>query len=208
VDFGWERSSTMKSLVHRASGWWFLTGAVAWGSALAGGFLAIHAYEATPGSSGLTVLNWPGGGRLALAGDRPTLVMAAHPRCPCTRASAAELVRILARCDGRVMVYVLIFVPRHAEATWAGADGSASWATIPGVHAIDDRDGVEAARFGARTSGQVALYAPDGRLLFRGGITGARGQQGTNCGREAVISLLLGRPDRHPGTPVFGCPIF
>jgi hypothetical protein len=198
----------MTSLFHRASGRIALIGAVAWGLAVAGGFLAFHAYEATPGPSGHAVPHWPGGSRLALAGDRPTLVMAAHPRCPCTRASAAELARVLARCEGRVAVYVLIFTPRHADPTWGRSGCSPSFASLPGVHLIDDPGGDESSRFGAQTSGQVALYAPDGRLLFRGGLTRARGQEGDNYGREAIISRLGGNSGPSPESPVFGCPIF
>lgn len=198
----------MKSLVHRAPGWMALTMALAWGSAVAGGFLALHAYEATPGPWGRPVPHWPGGSRLAPAGDRPTLVMAVHPRCPCTRASASELARLLARCEGRVVVYVLMFTPPRADPTWGRSGCSPSFAAIPGVRPIEDLGGVEAHRFGARTSGQVALYSPDGRLLFRGGITGARGREGDNHGREAVISLLRGRSCRSPESPAFGCPIF
>lgn len=198
----------MRSLVQRAPGWIVLAGAVAWGLTVAGGFLAIHAYEATPGPRCQAVPHWPEGSRLALAGDRPTLVMAAHPHCPCTRASAAELARVLVRCEGCASVYVLIFTPRRADSTWDGSGCTPLFAALPGVQLIEDLDGAEARRFGARTSGQVALFAPDGRLLFRGGITGARGREGDNRGREAVISLLSGNPCRTREFAVFGCPIF
>ncbi|HEX3447903.1 MAG TPA: hypothetical protein VHS97_06590, partial [Isosphaeraceae bacterium] len=77
------------------------------------------------------------------------------------------------------------------------------------VHLIDDSGGEEAARFGARTSGLVALYAPDGRLHFRGGITGSRGHEGDNAGQQALLGLIQGNPSSLPcETPVFGCPLF
>jgi hypothetical protein len=198
----------MTSQVHRGSDRMVLPWAVAWSLTVAGGFLAIHAYEATPGSPGQPVPHWPVGTRLAPAGDRPTLVMVAHPLCPCTRASAAELARLLARCDGRVAVHVLFLTPERADPTWGQTGCSRSFAAIPGVHLVEDLGGVEARRFGAETSGQVALYAADGRLLFRGGITRARGQEGDNRGRESIISLLRGRSGPSAETPVFGCPIF
>jgi hypothetical protein len=195
----------MKLLIRYGSGW--ILGAVAWVLAVGIGFLAIRAYEVTPGPSGQPVEHWPGDSRLALARNRHTLVMAVHPRCPCTRASAAELARILARCDGRVAVYILTFTPDQADRTWGHADWSDRLATIPGVQLIHDPGGHEAAQFGAQTSGHVALYAPDGQLLFRGGITGARGHEGGNPGKEAVLALI-GGGSRWPGEyPVFGCPI-
>jgi hypothetical protein len=68
-----------------------------------------------------------------------------------------------------------------------------------------DEDGFEAKRFGAKTSGQVVLYAPKGALLFSGGITVSRGHQGSNPGLESLITCLTqSNPDRTPW-PVFGC---
>jgi len=72
------------------------------------------------------------------------------------------------------------------------------------VHVLRDEDGAEAARFGAATSGTVALYR-DGKLLFNGGITPARGHEGDSFGKERLVSLLTtGKADRNDA-PVFGC---
>ena len=135
--------------------------------------------------------------------------MAAHPRCPCTRATVAELTRVLTRCVGKVEVYILTFLPRSAGHDWGPADGVRALGTMRGVHLIDDPGGEEAARFGALTSGLVALYAQDGRLLFRGGITAARGHEGDNRGEQALLGLIQGHPSSSPrDLPVFGCPLF
>jgi hypothetical protein len=198
----------MTWMMRYRSGGMILAGTIAWALATGMGFLALYTYKATPGLSGQPVEYWPDGSRIALAGDRPTLVMAVHPRCPCTRASAVELARILARCEGRVVVYVLIFTPEHADQTWGQTDWSPRFAMITGVQPIHDPGGREAARFGAQTSGHVALYAPDGRLLFHGGITGARGHEGSNRGQEAVLALIGGGSVGSTKTPVFGCPVF
>jgi hypothetical protein len=197
-------------LLKRSGPWWAtLTGTVIWGLAIAAGFLALHRYESTPGPAGAMLGHWPGPGRVPLQGDRHTLIMAVHPRCPCTRASLAELARILTRCAGLVEVYVLIFIPESGGQGWGPTDSLRRLGTLAGVHLIEDVGGVEAARFGARTSGHVALYAPDGRLLFRGGITSVRDHEGDNAGRQAILSLVCGQPAASPAaTPVFGCPIF
>jgi hypothetical protein len=135
--------------------------------------------------------------------------MAAHPRCPCTRATVAELTRVLTRCVGKVEVYILTLLPKSAGHDWGPADGVRGLGAMPGVHLIDDPGGEEAARFGALTSGLVALYAQDGRLLFRGGITGARGHEGNNRGERALLGLIQGDPSSFPrDMPVFGCPLF
>ena len=73
---------------------------------------------------------------------------------------------------------------------------------------IRDDNGVEAARFGAVTSGQTVLYDEDGALLFTGGITGARGHSGDNAGRASVVALFESRTGRTSWTSVFGCGLF
>ena len=186
-----------------------LTGTVFWGLSVASGLLALQLHGASPGQSGSAVERWPGASGIPLARDRPTLVVAVHPLCPCTRASVAVLTRLLTKCQGQVEVYVLIFVPERADQVWRPADGLRGLGTMSGVHLIDDPAGETAARFGAQTSGLVALYAQDGRLLFRGGITAARGHEGENEGQRSLLGLIQGNPSSHPRqTPVFGCPIF
>jgi hypothetical protein len=78
-------------------------------------------------------------------------------------------------------------------------------ASIPGVEVAADQGGAMAARFGATTSGQAVLFSPAGDQLFSGGITGARGHQGENRGRNSVVAMVLGRPADTNQTPVFGC---
>lgn len=63
----------------------------------------------------------------------------------------------------------------------------------------------EAARFGAKTSGDVVVYDAGGRLQFHGGITATRGHVGPNRGHELVADLIHGRVAGSFATPVFGC---
>lgn len=132
--------------------------------------------------------------------------MFAHPRCPCSRASIAEFAALMEECGGRVRARVLFFKPAGAADEWAHTDLWRTAAAIPGVHVAADRDGLEAKRFHAATSGAVALYDSAGRLLFNGGITAARGERGENDGRRAIGALLTGIPGA-PRISVFGCPI-
>ena len=78
-------------------------------------------------------------------------------------------------------------------------------AAIKGVTVVQDSEGVEAERFHAATSGYTLLYGSDGRLLFSGGITGARGHAGDNAGRSAIAALLTAEGAPTGTTPVFGC---
>jgi hypothetical protein len=191
-----------------AARWFIPIAAAGWGLVIGAGLLAMGAYESSPGPVGRALRRWPTGSRVPRAVDRPTLIMGVHPRCPCTRASVAELARVLAACEGRVEVFVLILAPQHGVTPWVRADWLSRLGTISGVHLFDDPGGLEADRFGARTSGHVALYAPEGHLLFHGGITIARGHEGDNAGREAALALISGgRPAGPAATPVFGCPL-
>ena len=165
-------------------------------------------YENTPGLAATAPEQWPGDSCIVRASDRPTLVMLAHPHCPCTRASIGELSRLMTQAQGRVTAYVLFVKPSEVSDGWEQTDLMKSAAAIPGVTAVRDEDGLEASRFHAATSGQVVLYAPDGKLLFSGGITSARGHAGDNAGRSAIVSLLTRDEATQGKTPVFGCPLF
>jgi hypothetical protein len=134
--------------------------------------------------------------------------MLVHPHCPCSRASIGELALIMAQSQGRLAAYILFLKPEGFADHWEKTDLWQSAAAIPGVKPIADQDGVEARRFHATTSGQTVLYDAEGRLLFSGGITIARGHAGDNAGRSAIVSLVNTRIAEQAETPVFGCPLF
>lgn len=74
----------------------------AWLSTVVFGMYYLAEYSATPGAVGSSVSRWPSGSTLSLNKDSPTLVMIAHPRCACTRASLEELAVIANRTGGRL----------------------------------------------------------------------------------------------------------
>ena len=165
-------------------------------------------YETTPGKVTRPPARWPADSRMRRNPDRPTLVVFAHPRCPCTRATIRELALIVAHCPERADVRVLFYEPSLSSNRWGKTDLWSSAEAIPGVTVFSDEDGGEARIFRATTSGHSMLYDPSGRLLFSGGITGSRGHSGDNAGRSAVESLLLdGSTGRKRQTFVFGCPL-
>jgi hypothetical protein len=164
-----------------------------------------HALQ--PGKAGTPPLQWPVETRIPRNPHGATIVLFAHPKCPCTRASLGELARILARCDGLATVVAAFVRPEGLPEDWVRTDVWDIAAAIPGVTVLRDDEGVEAARFGAATSGQTVLYDADGRLLFTGGITAARGHAGDNPGHDAIVSWLrVGKADRSESS-VFGCPL-
>lgn len=179
-----------------------------WLFVLSTGIGILWNYESTPGVAAAAPDRWPAASRIKRAPGRATLVMLAHPHCPCTRASLGELARLMTQAQGRVTAYVLFVKPPDFAAGWEQTDLLTSAAAIPGVTVVRDDDGVEAGRFRAATSGQTVLYDPAGKLLFSGGITGGRGHAGDNAGRAAIVSLLTTAAAAQRETPVFGCPLF
>jgi hypothetical protein len=170
------------------------------------GLKMVWNYAAQAGEAAAPPAHWPSGSVLQPASDRATLVLLAHPRCPCTRATVGELAVLMAKCQGKLTAYVSFYQPAGDD--WERTNLWNSASEIPGVSVLRDEDGSVAASFNAATSGQVLLYDSRGDLLFAGGITSARGHSGDNSGREAIISILNNQTEEHQGTPVFGCPIF
>ena len=178
---------------------------IAWTVAVAFGLRTLLAYESTPGTIGAVPGQWPSTSQIERLTDRPTLVMLAHPRCPCTRASVAELGQLMARMQGKIGAYVLFLKPRESGTEWEATELRRSAAAIPGVTVLSDVDGVEAHRFGAETSGHTLLFDRDGRRLFSGCITEFRGHVGDSTGERAIESLVNGQPPARTATSVFGC---
>jgi hypothetical protein len=101
----------------------------------------------------------------------------------------------------------VFFRPEGSAASWGRTSLRNAAEAIPGVRAVDDVGGKEAALFGIVASGHVLLYDPGGRRLFSGGITVARGHEGDNDGAAAVLRLVDGSGPAAACHPVFGCPI-
>ena len=178
--------------------------AIAWIAAVVFGLRSLFRYENTPGPVGVLSQEWPNT-QIERANDRATLVMVAHPRCPCTVASVAELAQIMARLQGKVAACVLLVKPNESGPDWEETSLRRSAEAIPGVKVIFDLDGVEARRFGAETSGHTLLFGVDGHLLFSGGITASRGHAGDNAGESAIVALVNHQAPAVTRTLVFGC---
>jgi hypothetical protein len=178
---------------------------VIWIAAVALGARTLLRYESTPGRVGLVSATWPSASAVRRSAEKSTLVMLAHPHCPCTRASMGELAQIMAAAQGEVQAYVLFIKPNGAGADWDDTDLRRSAATIPGVTVLTDVNGTEAERFGVATSGHALLFDRRGALLFSGGITASRGHAGGNAGESAILAALHQERVYQARTPVFGC---
>lgn len=177
-----------------------------WLATVIGGMAMLAAYAGTPGEPARAPREWPGASTIGRRAGRATLLVFAHPTCPCTRATLAELDRVLADADGRADVHVVLRRPDERD-DGAAIDTSLAElaAAMPHVRVQWDHGGREAARFGVATSGEVLLYDRGDRLRFAGGITAARGHRGDNAGSDALLVQLTAAPDGAASAPVFGC---
>lgn len=178
-----------------------------WAGLVLAGFAVLASYETAPGAPGEPPASWPAESALPAPAERPTLVVLAHPQCPCTRATVAELERLVRHVHGRADVHVLFVQPAGADSAWVESDLWHRASAIPGVHAVRDPGGRESRRFGALTSGHALVYDAAGALRYSGGLTASRGHEGPNTGLTAVHHLLTRDDASLNAAPVYGCPL-
>jgi hypothetical protein len=173
-----------------------------WIAAVASGLFAMARYELTPAQAPPATDRWPEALPIDLSPSGHTVVFFAHPRCPCT-AATADLLAAMSLRSARV--YVLFTVPSAAGGEWTA---SALWsraAAIPGAAVSADPDGAVAASFGVTTSGHVMVFDPSGRRLFSGGLTSGRGMACASRAGESVAAMLAGGAPAADAAPVYGC---
>src|SRR5688572_19996594 len=81
-----------------------------WGGAVAIGFAALNVKAGESGPAAAAPAHFPADVGIATTRGRAVVVMVAHPRCPCSRASLNELDRLMSRTTGKVDGYV-VFSP-------------------------------------------------------------------------------------------------
>ncbi len=194
-----QRYDQSTKLVGRNALTWVI--GVVWFAGIVCGMWVWERYETTPGSVGAN---------MAAAAEREKgdwrLAVFVHPYCPCSRATMVELQEI-ARAAPRLKIQVWFVWPEEESDAWKQGE---LWTTANRIARFDarsDAGGVEANRFGAETSGQAVLTSPQGTIVFRGGLTRARGHEGESVGRRAVLAWIAGQPAPDQ-CPVFGCPLF
>ena len=187
-------------------GWCVAVGAVwYWGVEF-----AFRTTESADVASGVT---WPAGCGIDRQLDKPTLVLFVHPRCPCTRASVAELDKLLQdRGLQPTMlphVVVLASCPAGKPSEWRDTDVVRGASALPSATLIFDAVGQLTNHFGATTSGTVMLYDRDGERRFFGGVTMSRAHHGDNLGTTLLRKILTNEiHGAGNSVPVFGCELW
>jgi hypothetical protein len=193
-----------------------VAGFLCWLCGVVASFTVFALYEATPNSAPLAVQYFPSASGIPRAAGKPTLLMFVHPRCACSRASLAELQRLLTQLNDKVEATLVLQSVSGEDPLAQTTDVVLKARALTGVAFRVDRDGKEAALFGATTSGHTLLYAEDGKLLFSGGLTNSRGHEGASLGSAHLMSALSAstseaaplareRATEQRSAPVFGC---
>lgn len=176
-----------------------------WVLCIAIGFGGLWAYSTRPGVSGNPPPSWPE--EIARRGDRSTLVLFCHPRCPCTLASVAELQRLAVECGSDLEIICYLVLPPGVPSSW---ERGALADQLEGFQEAElrlDPEGRVAERFRIATSGDVCLYDSEGRLAFSGGITPSRAHEGESHGRTAIRGIVARGEADIRTSPVYGCPL-
>ncbi len=183
---------------------------ICWAACVVTGFVLLSDHATQPGDSLVTPSLWPSDAPFSAPGERGTLLVIAHPQCPCTRATLAELSSALRGNASPPRIEVVLMATQEGLPLDLRDDLNARIGALPSAHVVLDPGARDAKRFGALTSGHVLLYAADGTLRFSGGITGSRGHEGGNAARfaltQALASLSLALSDPQVA-PVYGCPL-
>ena len=167
---------------------------------------------------------WPNSTNLTKVSNSGHLVVFAHPYCPCTRTTLRNLDELTDLTKINVSVVQLrnasLESLRSPIPSIARIVQENNWILIP------DYEGTQANIFGAKTSGECLLYAPNGDLLFAGGITVSRGHQGENVGLATLKELVhqiastpkrsvnatkeksSSESNKYAQFPTCGCPLF
>jgi len=183
-----------------------LVAGLVWLALLWAGFGALlhEAYQPVPLTS--LVTSFPQNSPLALDPKQPTLLLFAHPQCPCTRATFEELDQLRAQTNDGLAVTLIFTLPPHTPPGWEKGTLLTAAEKMRGIRIVLDQGGTLAQAFHVIGSGHVLVYAPTGRLLFSGGITPSRGHEGDSPGRDAIVKLVRGEPASTViQKPVFGC---
>lgn len=194
-------------MINKLFQWQVLAVAV-WLISLVIGLKILWNYQTTPGEQLKKTPRFHNTSLLQLASQQPTLIMFAHPQCPCTSASILELQGVEQKLRGLVKIKVFFIQPASKDRSWVE---SSSWALakkIPDAEVAIDRLGTMAKFFNAQVSGETVLYSKNGDLIFEGGITPSRGHVGDNHGTEAIIEAVRTGTASINKTQAYGCGLF
>jgi hypothetical protein len=179
--------------------------AVAWtaASVLSWSLLLSHTYQPVVATGGIN--EWPSSLEPTDRDGRIRVILFAHPLCPCTRATIAELDEALGSRRTNVNTTIVFVTAGLAEPDIYDSPTVAAARRLLNVTLRFEDNTAFASRIGATTSGELFVFDGAGKRVFHGGITAGRGHRGRSPGRERFEQALEGILVDHEESPLFGC---
>lgn len=180
--------------------------ALLWGVFALGGSIAMYQHAYSGDHPEYAGQQWPSLSKLTRGSERATLIVFAHPKCPCTRATIDSLSQVVrdTKCDATIVFWQPASSSKSDTSGWTTTPVIEKAKGIESLQIVMDPDGVESSLFGANTSGHCIAFSASGELLYSGGITSSRGHTGNNIGLESLIQAIqTGHAQK--SLPVFGC---
>ena len=135
------------------------------------------------------------------------IVMALHPKCPCTHNTMRELARLVSIDPLGTRCTFLVHLPATKSLSWMDTETTQMARELPNTQLIVDRESSRAKRLGLNRSGEAMVITHDGKVSFRGGITAGRSCLMENPGARAIENLVHRIAISPLTTPTFGCPL-
>lgn len=166
-------------------------GLLCWILSLTGFVTYMNNYAGRPGeASGLE--RWPSASAIPILPassihalkNHLALVTFIHPMCACSRATV-ENPREIAGSDHHARLIAVVWTP-SSQPEWKNSESVKRLREIQKVELVFDESKREFDLFDVKTSGQSFLFASDGSLIFKGGLTESRGHLGPSRGSEFV----------------------
>lgn len=168
----------------------------------------LWSYENTPGATAHFSSHIPARHNVALDAERPTIIVFAHPHCPCSRASISELTKSLSQFQNKFRTKVYFYIPPGKDIQWAHSSLWEKTQRLPDTEVFIDPDGKIARAFEAKISGETFVLSPQDKILYHGGMTASRGHEGESAGSRGLADIARRGVASVVESPVFGCSLF
>ena len=189
-----------------------ITATLSWIAVLVIGTTISATYESKPGDQGSApafAVSKQDVEEANLSKTKFHILMFVHPKCPCSGSSMSELCNLMENFPD-LKATVFFYKPATAKSGWEQTELWKKASSVKNITLKTDIDGQKAKSYNVVTSGEVLLYNANERLVFSGGITGARGHVGENEGEDALEKILnreYSTATKKFSAPVFGCRI-
>ncbi|HLO97235.1 MAG TPA: hypothetical protein VK171_01460 [Fimbriimonas sp.] len=171
----------------------------AWALSILSAGASLHFYEVTPSTNQIAPQT------LREPSRTNTLLVFAHPKCPCTVATL-KCLEELHQVHPEIQVELALVIPPNSPKLFEDGPSSEWQASHRWAKRTIDRNGTLAKSLGAIASGHTFLFEEKGDVVFAGGITRARGVVGESTALRDLITCINGKQSfglsRHD---VFGC---